>query len=850
MKKNLATSKFQDLVLNKYHIYNSLFMNLPYEKMYNIGMLIPIMERDSKVGFANGKNPIEIVEEFFTRHTNFKSEQEQIDFLFRVIQYIERQVVLFDSIEDAAFKEIIEYTRSQTLEDVQQIAKVNNIDEAFFNKLKDFCVRIVFTAHPTQFYPSSVQGIIHDLREALFRNSLNDVNLLLQQLGRTSFLNKEKPSPYEEAKSIIYYLRYVYYDAIGELYQQVIKLHEKGDSFEHPSIFQLGFWPGGDRDGNPFVTAEITKKVADELRMTLMKCYYNELKELRKRLTFENVESILNDLSDRLYKSMFAIKSDLTATEILEYLENARKILQEEHGSLFIENLEALIIKVKIFKTHFATLDIRQDSSVHEKIIKAIFEKYDFGAKPFEELSSEDLIEILTTTEITIDENLFEDALIIDTIKNIKQLKEIQVLNGEEGCNRYIISNSEDIFSVLYVFGLFKFCGWKAEEINVDIIPLFETIKGLSEAEEIMDRLYKMNVYGKHLERRKQKQTIMLGFSDGTKDGGYLKANWEIFKTKETLSKVSKRNEIKAIFFDGRGGPPARGGGKTHRFYASQGKNIANNEVQLTIQGQTITSMYGTVEQFMHNCEQLLTAGITNDIFENEKTKISEEERNLMNELADNSYKKYEALKQHPKFIAYLEKMSTLKYYGKANIGSRPAKRGNKAKLELTDLRAISFVGSWSQLKQNVPGYFGIGTAIYSLKEQGRLQEVKDLFKNLSFFKTLILNSMMSMTKTFFPLTAYMKNNPEFGSFWEILHDEFELSKEMILEISGYENLMEEESITKASIQMREQIVLPLLTIQQYALQKVALESEKKEVYERMVMRSLYGNINASRNSA
>jgi len=221
-----------------------------------------------------------------------------------------------------------------------------------------------------------------------------------------------------------------------------------------------------------------------------------------------------------------------------------------------------------------------------------------------------------------------------------------------------------------------------------------------------------------------------------------------------------------------------------------------------------------------------------------------------MDELASVSYKKYEALKQHPKFVSYLEKMSTLKYYGKANIGSRPTKRGNQKELTLSDLRAISFVGSWSQLKQNVPGYFGIGTAILELKNQGRLEEVKRLFEDQAFFRILILNSMMSLTKTFFPLTAYMKDNAEFGEFWKILHKEYQLSKSLMLEITTYDELMEEEPLSKTSVEFREKMVLPLLTIQQYALQKIAAGDPQKEVYEKLVTRSLYGNINASRNSA
>ena len=428
-------------------------------------------------------------------------------------------------------------------------------------------------------------------------------------------------------------------------------------------------------------------------------------------------------------------------------------------------------------------------------------------------------------------------------------MKGIQRKNGIEGCNRYIISNSEDIFSVLFVFGLFRWCGWDEEEITFDIIPLFETMRGMAQSEDTMQTLFKIAQYRKHLERRGNRHTIMLGFSDGTKDGGYVKANWSIFKTKETLSKICKKNGIQAIFFDGRGGPPARGGGKTHRFYAAQTKDIANHEIQLTIQGQTITSTYGTKEQFMHNSEQLLTAGLSNNIF-GKGNVISRQFRQLMEELSELSFAKYDALKKHEKFISYLEHRSTLKYYSNANIGSRPGKRGNKKKLELSDLRAISFVGSWSQLKQNVPGYFGIGTALEALKEKGRLNELKKLYKEVPLFRALMGNSMMSLSKCYFELTSYMKNDPEYGEFWSILYNEYLLSKKMLLQISGTKVLMESEPVSRESIRIRESIVLPLLVIQQYALQKIGQQAENMKVYEKIVTRSLYGNINASRNSA
>ena len=222
----------------------------------------------------------------------------------------------------------------------------------------------------------------------------------------------------------------------------------------------------------------------------------------------------------------------------------------------------------------------------------------------------------------------------------------------------------------------------------------------------------------------------------------------------------------------------------------------------------------------------------------------------MLEELSDLSFEKYDALKNHDKFIAYLENKSTLKYYQKANIGSRPGKRGHKKKLELTDLRAISFVGSWSQLKQNVPGYFGIGTAIKILKDQGKLEDLKKLFKEVPLFKALMLNSMMSLAKCYFELTSYMKDDEEYGEFWNILNEEYLLSKEMLLLISDSKILMEKESVSRESVKIRENIVLPLLVIQQFALQQMSKETEYKELYEKIVIRSLYGNINASRNSA
>jgi phosphoenolpyruvate carboxylase len=840
---------FNKAVKNKFDVYNSLFLNLPFRKISNIGMLIPLLQHVCQVGLDSGREPLEILDSFFKVHTSIKAEKEKIDFMFHVIRYVERQVVLYDSAEDAAFEQLVQLDDHLSLKDCTTLLAGNEKSCNLSDDLSCFSVRLVFTAHPTQFYSPSVLDIIGRLKSMITRNDINQIDLKLQQLGLTSLINARKPTPFDEAKNIIYLLRHVYYEAVGELYA-TIKKTVRNSCFDCPAIIQLGFWPGGDRDGNPFVTADITEDVADELRMNLMKCYYQDVKRLAQKLTFRGVEDLLEDLRGRLYVTMFDPAQTIRYEEIISPLVDIKASIIENYNSLYLDELDTLMDKVHIFRTHFAALDIRQNHGVHRDTVEAILKKENLIAQRLDELGDAELISILLREDIRVHPDQFEDALIKDTIQTILRMKRIQRKNGSDGCNRYIISHAEDIFSVLFVYSLLRWCGWgNGDVVPVDIIPLFESMEGMKNAGPIMQTLFDIPPYRAHIVQRRNRQTIMLGFSDGTKDGGYLQANWSIYTTKETLSAVCDRCGIQAIFFDGRGGPPARGGGKAHRFYASHGKNIANHAIQLTIQGQTITSMYGTKAHFKHNCEQLLTAGLSTRLFEKENT-ISRQDRQIIEKLAQSSYEKYTALKNHNMFIPYLENKSTLKYYGQTNIGSRPYKRGDKEKLDFNDLRAIPFVGSWSQLKQNVPGYYGIGTAIQSLVDEGKTDRLKQLFKEVPFFKALILNSMMALSKSCFALTGYIAGDSAYRDFWNMLLEEYRLSKDMVLLISGYRELMEEEPVSKKSIEIRERIVLPLLIIQQYALQKIEKKSADQPLYEKIVARSLYGNINASRNSA
>ncbi|MBH46101.1 MAG: phosphoenolpyruvate carboxylase [Flavobacteriaceae bacterium] len=862
MARKPKVERFNESVRSKFQIYNSLFLTLPFDSIRNTSVLLPLFTDHCKNGYDEKLHPKEITSSFFSKYLPDYDEKEQIDLLFRFIQYIERQVVLFDAIEDAAFGYVNNMHGRGTLRHIKEDVSNNQKIDELKDYLNRFKVRIVLTAHPTQFYPGSVLGIINDLSKAIDKGQLEKVKLLLTQLGKTKFYNKTKPTPFDEAISLIWYLENVFYPSASTIYTYIKRqVFDKGELDN--SIFDFGFWPGGDRDGNPYVTPEITLKTAERLKFSILRNYFREVRKLKRKLTFNGLEERLDDLEKDLYDSLFSKNKPqhFNMGFFEKALDEIHEIIVNQSDGLYESMILDLKHKVKIFGFHFASLDIRQDSRVHKQVFDEIFSHpkisdYVKGLpKNFNQLESSERHKVLTSLTGDVPADLFDTLITRETLDSIRAMKTIQEKNGERGCNRYIISNCQSIDNILELYAMHKISNWEAPK--VDIIPLFETIPDLEVCEKIMKTLYENGVYRKHLSKRGDKQTVMLGFSDGTKDGGYFMANWSIYKAKEDLTRLSKLYGISIAFFDGRGGPPARGGGNTHEFYASMGKNIQADDIQLTIQGQTISSNFGTNDSCQYNLEQLLSSGIQNQVFNSERNVLSEEDRKTMNQLAQNSHKAYQDFKARPEFMPYLEEMTTLKYYAKANIGSRPSKRGASKKLEFSDLRAIPFVGSWSQSKQNVPGFYGVGTALKAFEDNMQFDKVIQLYNQSSFFRTLIANSMMSLTKSFFPLTSYIENDKRFGDFWKLIYNENLLAREMILKLTGFEALMENELAGKASIKIREEIVQPLLTIQQSALMHILGGINPDDatdatiaLYQKMVTRSLFGNINASRNSA
>lgn len=850
-------SVFNNEVISRFELYNSLFLTLPFFNIKDTGTLLPLFIKCCEEGVANRETPAQIFDQFFTRYTNEKDPKELVNLLFRFIQYIERQVVLFDAVEDASFNKLNVKDEQGSLRALfHKTIDSKQLHQKLDRLIEDFSLRLVLTAHPTQFYPGSVLAIINDLTAAIKINDVTTINQLLQQLGKTPFFNKKSPTPVDEALNLAWYLENVFYFAAADIQANFNQLVQEF-GVEPKNIIELGFWPGGDRDGNPNVDPQTTLQVTKMLRQILFRCYYRDFRNIKRRITFRGVESTIAKLQDILYKNAFDSNLEPLdiSSDLIEQLQSIKQVLLNDHDGLFAPLVDDLLRKVELYRCYFASLDIRQDSrilrAVHafcraQKPLSALF------PANYDELDETGKIEAMSFKNAKVIYSDEPEPLISDALQTIAEIRDIQLSNGQKACHRFIISNCQQASDILQLMELFLWSGWDLENLTVDFVPLFETVNDLSGAGSIMKTLYAHPIYKAHLIRRGNKQDIMLGYSDSTKDGGYLMANWSIFTAKVELTAIAAENGIQLAFFDGRGGPPSRGGGKTHRFYAAMGKEIANKNIQLTIQGQTISSQYGSIDSASFNIEQLINAGIATGIKEKHNVLLDEANFSILSQMAKDSHEAFIALRKDELFLPYLETRSPLSLLSKITISSRPVKRNGGGALKLEDLRAISFVTSWSQLKQNIPGFYGIGTALKNQADAGNWDQVVETYQQSGYFKTIIDNCMMSMSKSDFSITSYLANDEKFGKFWKGLHEEFELSKTMLLSLAGHQVLMENYPVERQSIAVREKIVLPLVLIQHFALAKLQdhLQEEDRQAYEKLAIRTVYGVVNAGRNLA
>tara|TARA_B100000767_G_scaffold61910_1_gene57779 strand:- start:2781 stop:5336 length:2556 start_codon:yes stop_codon:yes gene_type:complete len=844
---------YRTVVSHPFHVFNGIFLTLPLDGIRQTGLRVPLLQEVCEEGLANSKEPKDILRDFF-KSQGLTTTDDQSNLLFRIIQYVERQVVLVDALEDARYAQLNDLDGAESLQSFMQRIRRHGKESELRETLGDYAVRVVLTAHPTQFYPGNALAIITDLAKAMENNDLVSIRKLLHQLGLTPFFQSEPPSPYDEAVRQSWYLENVFYHAAPELYARVAQtLDDASAESLSEQLITIGFWPGGDRDGNPFVDAMTTWHVAERLRTTLLRCYRREIRDLRRRITFKHVSSQLDLLQDQIEFAMLHPDDNrLSIATLTEKLEEVAVWVAEHSNGLYLEKIRGFQFKLRLFGLHFASLDIRQDSRVIQSALRSALAAGGVVASSFESKSEREKIDFLINEDLPDALETLEEERHQDVIESLRVMMRIQVQNGPRACHRFIISNCRGMVDIAAVVGLARMAGvW--EKMHLDVVPLFESIDDLANSQSEVALMYAHTRYRDHLRTRRDRQTVMLGFSDGTKDGGYLQANWSIYQAKRRLTELSRSAGVTVLFFDGRGGPPARGGGNTHRFYASLGSDVENTEIQTTIQGQTISSNFGIPKSAGFNLELLLTAGLQSRLFDDPHTELSEDQSDLMEELSQLSYAYYSQLKSHPEFMSYLSTWGTLKYYGETNIGSRPTSRAKKGELTFGDLRAIPFVGSWTQLKQNVPGFFGLGHALAQLEAEGRLQEAADLYEVNSFFRALVENSMQSMVKSDFRLTAHLENDAQFGDIWRLIRNEYDRTRQFLLKITGQSELMERNPHIRESIALRDGIIRPLLVIQHFALGEIEKSNGEgewdQEVLKRLVVRSMFGIINASRNA-
>ena len=856
--------RYWEEVALKYQLYNGMFLSLPFENVRRAGILLPLVHERARRLLPEGRSAVEVLNGFFEDQLGESNDADRLALLFRFVQLVERQVVLFDAIEDAAFRRVNDMdgagTLSETMARIVQAERRGMLAKA----VESFRVRVVLTAHPTQFYPGRILGVLTDLANAVAENDVPQIYDYLIQLGKTRFGNRSKPSPMDEARSLLWYLENVFYETWPRVHARVAVESQtrREDALRLPPIVQLGFWPGGDRDGNPFVDAHTTRNVVALLQRSLISLYLQDMEELRRRLTFDGAIERLNRINTRLRGTLQQHCEDPDLDpygryeELLDDLVELWHHLHQNHDGLFVGTVEDLLWKVQVFGFSFATLDLRQDSRVHRRAVGRLVEDQGDNDSAWPDRRFEHLEAMLSNGSLPSASHavgtLSDDPVLLDTVASLQAARDVQALGGERALHRYIISNTRDAANVLEVLYLARVAGYPAGAVALDIVPLFETVDDLEHSEAVMRRLYESGLYRDHLRFRGDRQQIMLGFSDGTKDGGYVTANWLIYRARESMSRLASTYGVAVTFFEGRGGPPARGGGKTHQFYRGMNRASAGEEIHLTIQGQTISSNFGTRDSARYNLEQLVTAGLENRLLAEDYHELTDEQRDLLDKLSSVSLRRYRRLKEHPQFLPYLKEMTPLTLYGEANNASRPTSRGNSSELRLEDLRAIPFVGAWSQMKQNVPGYYGFGTALLALKEEGKEGHLQELFRNHLFFRTLVENSMQSISKVNLDVTRFIATDGRYGELWKDLEAELQSTHRGLLAVAAADQLLPNDSATRQSIELRESIVLPVLIIQQYALAELRRgdnEEARNRALRKLVVKSMAAIVNAGRNS-
>ncbi len=735
----------------------------------------------------------------------------------------------------------------------------------------------VLTAHPTQVQRKTVLELtnkIHDLLRK-YRDVqagvvnrekwLADLHRYIEIIMRTDMIRERKLKVKNEITNVMEYYPSSLIKAIAKLTLEYRKLAaEKGIALDNPRPITMGMWIGGDRDGNPFVTAETLRLSAMVQSEVILNDYIEKISDLYRTFSMSNtlvrtstaLEEMASQSSDvSIYrenepyrKAFHFIQSKLVQTlkhlkkEQLEVANSEEEVLyyhssqefkndlviirdsfkQNGEGSLLIGDFNELLQAVDIFGFYLATIDMRQDSSVHEACVAELLAAANIEAD-YSSLSEEEKCQVLirelmedprtlSSTQGPKSEQLQKELAIFQTARELKDQL------GEEVIKQHIISHSESVSDMLELAILLKEVGLvDKDKARVQIVPLFETIEDLDKSSAIMTDYLELDMVQKWIAGNKGYQEIMLGYSDSNKDGGYLSSGWTLYKAQNELTKIGQEHGVKITFFHGRGGTVGRGGGPSYDAITSQPFGSIRDHIRLTEQGEVIGNKYGNRDAAYYNLEMLVSATL-NRMVTQMLTDPDEIDayRDIMDGIVDDSYQIYRDLVFHnPHFYDYFFAASPIREVSSLNIGSRPAAR--KTITEISGLRAIPWVFSWSQNRVMLPGWYGVGSSFKHFidKAPDNLAKLQKMYESWPFFRSLLSNVDMVLSKSNMNIAfeyAKMCEDEEVRSVFYVILDEWQLTKDIILQIEQKEELLAELPSLKASLDYR----LPYFNVLNY----------------------------------
>ncbi|MCP1638991.1 phosphoenolpyruvate carboxylase [Streptococcus gallinaceus] len=736
--------------------------------------------------------------------------------------------------------------------------------------LEHLTVVPVLTAHPTQVQRQSMLDLTKRIHELLRRYRDVKLGLLnknkwedelrsyIEIIMQTEMIREKKLKVTNEITNVMEYYNSSFIKAVTKLQTEYKRLAaEKGIELKNPHPISMGMWIGGDRDGNPFVTAETLKLSALTQAEVIMNYYDEKLFQLYRtfslsttivtvseevqalaalsedtsvyrehepyRRAFHYIQMKLRNTRDYLIHD---VKNEVRYANVKEFQADllAIKVSLEENKSkgLIQGDFTELLEAVEAFGFYLATIDMRQDSSIHEASVAELLA----SARVVEDYSSlsedekcavllRELTEdprILSATHVEKSEQLQKELAIFQAARELKDKL------GEEVIKQHIISHSESVSDMLELAVLLKEVGLvDSERARVQIVPLFETIEDLDNSSAIMRYYLDLDIAQKWIKGNDSYQEIMLGYSDSNKDGGYLSSGWTLYKAQNELTQIGQKHGIKITFFHGRGGTVGRGGGPSYDAITSQPFGSIKDHIRLTEQGEVIGNKYGNKDAAYYNLEMLVSATLDRMVTQLITNPDDlEDYRDIMNGIVDDSYVIYRDLVfGNPHFYDYFFAASPIREVSSLNIGSRPAAR--KTITEIGGLRAIPWVFSWSQNRIMLPGWYGVGSSFkrYIDKAPENLAKLQKMYQNWPFFRSLLSNVDMVLSKSNMNIAfeyAKMCEDEEVREVFYTILDEWQLTKNIILEIEQNEELLAELPSLKASLEYR----LPYFNVLNY----------------------------------